>query len=132
MTFAEQVKALGLPTDSYAVFGSGPLAVRGIRESKDIDIIVTEALFAELAKDPSWMKTELHDHHACLQKEGIEVFSTWAPGAWDVDQLIKDAEAIDGVPFVRLASVIEWKQLRNSDKDKEDLSLIEVFEKAHQ
>ena len=132
MTFVQQVQALGFPQGSYAVFGSGPLAVRGIRAAADIDIIVTEALFGELAKDLSWQKRQLRDHHPALQRESVEVFCTWAPGSWDIDDLIAHAESIGGVPFVQLAAVIEWKQLRDSDKDKEDLVLIAAYQTAHQ
>lgn len=130
MTIAEQVKTLGLPVGSFAVFGSGPMIVRGMRESGDIDIIVTEVLFKEIEKDPTWVAHEMRDHHPGLKRGMFEIFYTWAPGAWDVEQLIREAELFDGVPFVRLESVIEWKQLRDSDKDREDLGLIEAFKKA--
>jgi len=35
----EELKKLNIPADSYAVFGSGPLAIRGIREARDIELI---------------------------------------------------------------------------------------------
>jgi len=37
----EKVKSLGLPQDSYVIFGSGPMALAGIREVNDIDMYVT-------------------------------------------------------------------------------------------
>ena len=39
-----ELKKLNLPNDKYAVFGSGPLAIYGIRDSEDIDIIVKSEL----------------------------------------------------------------------------------------
>lgn len=128
----EQVQKLNLPAGQFAVFGSGPLMARNLRESNDVDLIVTEGLFKQLAKDESWHKVELRDHHQSLRKGALEIFYTWAPGAWDVAELIGNAEEIDGLPFVRLESVVEWKQLRNEVKDREDIALIEEYRKTHQ
>lgn len=131
MNIAEQVKDLNLPGGKYAVFGSGPLVVRGIRESSDIAIIVTTEFFKELGQDPAWTKDQIRDHHPVLRKENVEIFCTWAPGAWDVEELIKHAEMIGDIPYVRLDAVIEWKMLRNEFKDREDLALIEAYRKQH-
>lgn len=131
MTIFDQVRGLSLPAGSFAIFGSGPLVVRGIRDSEDADVIVTEDVFKELAKDPLWDSIELRDHYTSLKKKGLEIYHTWAPGAWDVDELIKTAEMIDGMPFVRLDSVVEWKKLRGDDKDVIDLALIEEYRKTH-
>lgn len=128
----DHVRQLNLPAGQFAVFGSGPLVVRGMRDSDDIDLIVTEELFKQLAQDENWDKVELRDHHQSLRKGDLEIFHTWAPGAWDVADLIRNAEMIDGLPFVRLDAVVEWKQLRNEVKDREDLALIEEYRKTHQ
>ena len=45
-----ELDKLKLPKDKYIIFGSGPLAVRGIRESKGLDIIVTPDLWDKLVK----------------------------------------------------------------------------------
>lgn len=39
-------------------------------------------------------------------------------GDFDIDALIDTAEMIDGLPFVRLPHVIEYKKIRNSAKDQ--------------
>ncbi|HUO50057.1 MAG TPA: hypothetical protein VMU25_00580 [Candidatus Paceibacterota bacterium] len=131
MSFVDDVKKLNLPAGAYAVFGSGPMVVRGIRESRDIDIVVTPQLFDELGKNPAWAKDQIRDHHPVLRKGNVEIFKTWAPDSWDIEGLIRDAEMFDGVPFVKLDAVIEWKTLRNEQKDKEDIALIESYRKAH-
>ena len=50
-----KVRALGLPKDSYIVFGSCPLAAVGIRESNDIDMLVSEQGYEQL-KNYSWQQ----------------------------------------------------------------------------
>ena len=40
----------------------------------------------------------------------IELYKDWGPGEWDVERLIKEADVIDGIPFVKLEAVLEWKK----------------------
>jgi len=46
----QELKKLNLPNDQYAIYGSGPLAIRGLKEIHDLDVIVTDELYQELAK----------------------------------------------------------------------------------
>lgn len=126
------VSELNLPQGAYAIFGSGPLAVRGLREPKNIDIVVTTELFNEMSVDPHWKLGKVRDGHRSLTQGEIGLFDTWAPGSWDVYELIHNAEMIDGLPYVRLESVVEWKTLRNSPKDIHDIELIRAWQKENQ
>jgi len=45
-----ELDKLNLPDDQYAITSSGPLAIRGIREANDLDIIVTPKVWTELSK----------------------------------------------------------------------------------
>ncbi|MEK6816274.1 MAG: hypothetical protein AABY09_01560 [Nanoarchaeota archaeon] len=49
MNHLKELKNLKLPKDKFAVFGSGSMAIRGLRENKDIDIIVKEGLWKKLS-----------------------------------------------------------------------------------
>lgn len=128
----EHARSLNLPLGSYAVFGSGPLAARHIRECGDIDIIVTEDLFEELKNDRHFEVKEYKTTEV-LVNEKIEIWKEWKPGLWDIKQLIDDADIIDGVPFVKITDVLRWKKLSGRDKDLEDIKLIEKYleEKKH-
>jgi hypothetical protein len=44
------LKKLNLPQNQYVVWGSGPLAIRAIRENKDIDLLVPKQLWNQLAQ----------------------------------------------------------------------------------
>ncbi|MBU4381382.1 hypothetical protein L6255_02740 [Candidatus Parcubacteria bacterium] len=44
----EELDKLNLPKDQYAITSSGSLAIRGIREANDLDIIVTPKVWKEL------------------------------------------------------------------------------------
>lgn len=124
----DELKKLRLPEGEWAVFGSGPMWVRGIRESSDIDIIARGAAW-EWAKTngETGIKEGSGLEYAHFAGDGIEVYRDWYPGEWNIDVLIDDAEVVDGVPFVRLESVIKWKKIMGREKDAKDLVLIEEY-----
>src|SRR3989344_5711621 len=45
----KELKSLNLPTDQFAVMSSGVLAVRGLREARDLDLVVTRKLWQSLS-----------------------------------------------------------------------------------
>jgi hypothetical protein len=120
--------ALGLPRESYAVFGSGPMGVRGLRESGDLDIIVAPALWAELAgRYPIRHKAE----GAAVVIGDIEVWDSWHPAAGPPADLIAGAEEIRGYRFVGLDKVLEWKAASDRPKDRADAELIRRYLAEH-
>jgi len=125
LPYLDELKQLNLPSKQYAIFGSGPLAIRGIREARDLDILVKKDLWDSLAKiyPPNEKGNGLMIGH-------VELFSKWEPFDVNVNELIDSAEMIEGLPFVRLEYVVEWKKHVGRDKDKKDLELIEEYFKA--
>ena len=113
---------LNLPDKQYAIFGSGPMAVRGLRQAHDLDLLIKKDLWDELAKI-----YPLDEKGVALRAGHIELFSHWEPWFKDTDQLIETAEVIDGLPFVRLEYVLEWKKQMGREKDKQDVVLIEKY-----
>lgn len=45
-----ELDKLSLPKNQYAITSAGTMAIRGIRQTRDIDLIVTDELWEELAK----------------------------------------------------------------------------------
>ena len=37
-----RLNKLNLPANEFAIFGSGPISVRGLRKAKDLDIIANQ------------------------------------------------------------------------------------------
>ncbi|MBP7760192.1 hypothetical protein KA093_00140 [Candidatus Saccharibacteria bacterium] len=52
-----KVKSLDLPAGQFIVYGSCPLAVLGIRETNDIDLLVTPAVLVQL-HERGWQRRE--------------------------------------------------------------------------
>lgn len=122
----QKVKELNLPAGKYALFGSAPIGIREIRKCRDIDIIVTEDLWDEY-KNKNWKVKVMPYGSQYLFNDKIELWKDWKPGEWDERKLIKEAEIIDGLPFVKLKEVIRWKKIKGRKKDLKDVEMIEKF-----
>lgn len=125
--FLKKLKDLNLPKGKFAIFGSGPIGIRGLREIGDLDVIVTEDIFNDFIKRPDFKLDKKKSGNEYLEKDSIEFYKNWHPGDWDINKLIQEAEIIDDLPFVRLEEVLKWKKLKGRDKDIKDIELIEEF-----
>ncbi len=121
------LRAMSMPAGQYAVFGSGPLLVRGIIESaNDLDVI---------CRNPAWDRACQLGTLVNLDDEDIQIVSThdgaitfgrsWGYGSFDLDHLIATAEIIAGLPFVQMEHVMEYKRVARRPKDLAHLDLIE-------
>lgn len=124
--FAELVRQ-ELPRGSYAIFGSGPLVVRGIvPDAGDLDVLCTSQAWSVVkARGVLEYLPDYGVTIATLMDGALTFGTTWGIGDFDVDELIATAEVIDELPFVRLEHVIRYKQIRNSEKDRRHLELLE-------
>lgn len=114
----KEVKALDLPFGEYVVFGSCPLHIHGIRESKDIDLLVSPKLFSQLEKQ-GWTAEFFESGEKHLTKGIADAFVQWDYGAYNpsLDELIKSADVVEGIPFVCLDEVLKWKKAFGREKD---------------
>jgi len=123
-----ELDKLNFPKDQYAITSSGPLAIRGIREANDLDIIVSLKLWAELLKKYP------------VKKEGFESIEIgniqilWKGSFFTdskvatVEEQIKTADVIKGYRFVNLDLIKKFKKISGREKDKRDLELIKNYE----
>ena len=128
--FLQKIKDLQLPAGEFAIFGSGPLAVRNIRESHDADLIVFEKLFEEYKQKSDWKYKGFERdgrYVEMIEKDEVEFYKDWRPGEWNIAKLIQESEIINGLPFVKLDEVLKWKKISNREKDKKDILLIEKY-----
>lgn len=124
--YLDEVLALNLPRDQYALFGSTCLAVHGLRENKDVDILVKERIWKELVKEYPLTK------RGTIEIGNVEIgYSFYNPFLnAPIDDMIDTAEIIDGLKYVKLEYVLAWKKRRMSEKDIKDIRLIEDYLKS--
>lgn len=123
MNIHQKVKELNLPENSYVIVGSGILGALGIRESRDIDIIVSQDVY-EKFEAKGWAHDSWPDQET-LTQDVFELGVHWY--GKKADELLEDAQYIDGVPFLSLDDVYEWKKKLGREKDLNDLKLIDGY-----
>ncbi|NQU87413.1 MAG: hypothetical protein HQ541_16795 [Mariniphaga sp.] len=126
----KKVREMKLLLGEYVIFGSGPMCILDLRECRDLDILVTKDIFEGYKKKLDWKLVEFERDGRqveFLEKENIELYKEWGPGEWNNEKLIKEAELIDGLPFVKLEYFIKWKKISGREKDLNDIKLIKEY-----
>jgi hypothetical protein len=116
----EYLKLLSLPDGDYAVFGSGPLIVRGvIAPTNDLDVICRRLAWERVQEIGTLQFNDDYGVEIVTLFDGKVTFGNkWGIGDFNVDELI---------PFVKLKHVIEYKLIR---KSKKDVQHIESFRQS--
>lgn len=119
----DQVKEMNLTKGEFAIFGSAVMAIRGMREVPNIDLIVTDKLWSELLE-----KGYIPDYEGFIRKSMVKISNWWfAATRRPIQAMIEDAEMIQGLPFVRLDEVRFYKSKLNREKDIADVKLIDRY-----
>jgi len=127
----DRVKALKLPKGEYVIIGGGVMEALGLRLAGDIDIAVTQKLHEQLRATGEWDEVELYGK-IFLQKDGIEINPevSWPGFSKSAEEIIAEATMIEGVPFMNLRHLREFKQALGREKDLKDLALLDEYEKT--
>ena len=127
-TLFDQLRQLRLPPDGYAIFGSGPLAIRDIIPvCNDLDILCKQDVWDIVSREG--VKEFLPEYDVTVASffDGAITFGTeWGIGDFNVTELIETAEMIDSLPFVRLEYVVRYKAIRSGEKDLKHLSALQA------
>ena len=126
----DRVKSLNLPVGDFAIFGSGPLIVRGIiPASNDLDIICRGQAWERVKAIGVLEYLSKYDVTVVTMCDGRLTFGTkWAIGEFDIDELIDGAEKIDGLPFVRLEHVTNYKEISKRPKDLRHIEALKAYQ----
>ena len=117
-----QVKKINLPKGKFAIFGSAVLAIRGLREAPNIDIIVKNTLWEDL------LEKYQPDGEGFIRIGQIKISNWWfAPLRKDLSVIIDEAEIIEDLPFVKPEEVLFYKKTLKGEKDAIDVGLLERF-----
>jgi hypothetical protein len=135
MNLISKIKSLDFPLGHYIVYGSAVMEINGIRESKDIDILIDEYLYKELRKRGWKRKWDSKRVFICkmLRKDDVECYTNlhWKDYMYSTQYLIDRAEVIEGIPFMYVRDYLEYKKHLPREKDKQDVILMEDYLKKN-
>jgi len=125
----DSLRDLSLPAGDFAIFGSGPLIVRGIvPASHDLDVICRGKAWEQVQTIGSIEYLEEYQLSIVTMFDGRLTFGIeWGIGDFDTDVLIDTADLIDGLPFVRLDHVTRYKNISRRPKDLEHLQALQEY-----
>lgn len=116
-----ELKKLNLPDEQFAVFGSGPMAIRGLKEAKDLDIIVKNDFYNKLKEKYKEVKP------GQININNIEIFAAWNSFIDNAEEVIDRADIFDGIKFIKLEDLIVWKRKLSREKDLSDIKKIRDY-----
>lgn len=116
-----ELKRLNLPADQFAVFGSGPMAIRGIRQAKDLDVAIKDDFFNLLKEKYKEAKP------GQINVGNIEIFAAWNSLLDNAESVIDRADIINGVRFIKLNDLMIWKKKLGREKDLLDIKIIKDY-----
>ena len=123
MNIVQELRRLNLPRNEYVVVGSGVLNPLGIRDSNDIDLIVSQKIYDKL-EEAGWQHDNWSDQ-IVLKKDVFDIGTNWY--GLQLTQLLENAQYVDGIPYLSLDDVYEWKRRLGREKDFVDLELIDLY-----
>jgi hypothetical protein len=120
--------SLHLPSEDFAIAGSGPLFARGwIAEIGDLDVIARGQAWRRICQLGEVEEALLASVHRVLLFDGkIEILDGWFPATWDINTLIDKADLMSGLRFIKLEVVAETKKLLRRPQDIHHLEMIAV------
>lgn len=126
----QKLKALNLPNDQYVIIGSGPLAVRNLREAQDLDILTSDSLWNELSQKYPVIPQKPPDIEK-IQIGNIEFVgqgSTYKDSSIaTLEEILNTADFINGFPYLNLNLLKKFKLKMAREKDLKDIKLIDQF-----
>lgn len=133
MDIFEEVRKLGFSKGNYVVVGSGHLIALGLKEGRDVDIVVTKQLYEKCIKDGwevlpwTYPGTEGQTY---LRKGVVELYLNVSCGDSPTsEELMQRAVFIKGIPFARLEDILKLKKeyVKTKPKHLSDIKTIQNY-----
>jgi hypothetical protein len=126
------LRKLDLIDGEYVLFGGSCLAIRGLRDLNDVDLFVTKRLY-KLLTARGWQEKSEPGGAPYLTTRiagvTIDAVADWLGDGWqpNIQSYLRHPEIIDGLRFMPLKDLYEWKKATRRPKDIIDMSLIEKY-----
>ncbi len=124
ITNLDRIKALKLSPKEYVVIGGAVLELLGIRETNDVDLVVSKSVYKKLS-EKNWKEYVQDDGKKILSKNGYKIMQTWMGKT--VEELQKNAIIVNGISLMGLDDLVTCKSILSRKKDLKDIQSINEF-----
>ena len=119
---------LNLPAGEFMVMGSGIMDALSIRPAQDVDLVVTDTVYDHLLRQ-GWDSRVASNGSVGIEHGVFQAYDHWMDESTvkTLEELLVDAEWVNGVPYNSLSKLALYKARRGRAKDFADLVLIENY-----
>lgn len=123
----DRVDSLNLPSDDYVVVGGAVMEVLNLRESNDIDIVVSNNLYEAYSSKKDWHEYPLITGKMVLTKDGVNLMRSWMGNTLGMIKR-RDTFKKNGILFMSTKQLIEYKLRLGRRKDQSDVALLRSWQ----
>lgn len=118
----EMIKDLEIASDSYIVVGGAVLDMMHLRDTHNVDLVVSREIYDHFAHKKHWREVTLAGGKRILVREQYNLLKSWMGSS--LATLQRDMQTIDGIPTVSTDRLIAAKRKLARRKDLADLELL--------
>ena len=116
-----------MPARDYVVIGGAVLELLGIRNTNDVDLVVSGSAYHRL-RAKKWKEYVQDDGKTIIVHPGYRIMQRWM--GQSLPDLQKSAQTVDGIPLIGLDDLVNCKILLGRKKDLEDVIRIKAYESS--
>lgn len=124
----EMVHRLDLKRGSFVVIGGAVLEVLNLRETSDVDIVVSDDVYEHYRDVKQWAEFVQDNGKKVLSHDGYNLMHTWMGN--NLKHLLHHSFEVDKVAFMSVDELIEAKRHLGRAKDLEDIMLLESYKES--
>lgn len=118
----EMIRDLKIASDSYIVVGGAVLDMMHLRDTHNVDLVVSREVYDRFARKKHWREVTLTSGKRILVHEQYNLLKSWMGNS--LTALQRDTQTIDGIPVVSTDRLIAAKRKMARRKDLADLELL--------
>jgi len=127
--FYKKFLTIEMPRKDFALFGSAMMYIKNIVEDMhDLDIVARGKAWKKALQKGRQETAMAGDKKVTFFNSDIEIFQNWFgskfPGMFDTNELIDNAETIDGIKVIDLPEVLRWLEKLDVEKYQKRAKLV--------
>ena len=121
----EMVQRLKLKDDEYVVIGGAVMEALKLRKTKDVDIVVADAVYKDFRDNKKWQEYRQDNGKNILSHNGYNVMHAWM--GYDLDKLRRTSFKKGKIQLMGITELIDAKKQLARDKDIKDVDLLVAY-----